>query len=62
MLHSLRSGADQPVGRSFANEVPPHSRDRACGLVSDGAAGNNFKSTFVRARCVATDDPRLKEK
>jgi hypothetical protein len=24
--------------------------------------GNNFKSTFARAECVATDDPRLKEK
>ena len=24
--------------------------------------GNNFKSIFARAECVATDDPRLKEK
>jgi hypothetical protein len=24
--------------------------------------GNNFKSIFARAQCVATDDPRLKEK
>ena len=23
---------------------------------------NNFKSTFARAKCVATNDPRLKEK
>ena len=24
--------------------------------------GNNFKSAFARAKCVATDDPRLKDK
>jgi len=24
--------------------------------------GNNFKSAFARAKCVASDDPRLKEK
>jgi hypothetical protein len=45
--------ARSAIADGFLEDAPPDFLQRF---------GNNFKSTFVRARCVATDDPRLKEK